>query len=336
MKENNVMLHRVYVPFALLIIMPACWGPTSTSSETIEYAAYEKIEDEVPFSADGKIEAHLDADSITVQGTHEHMVRVVSEKHTMMQDELSLIEPYHMLSDKKVVIETKKKRHGVQGYMAYDIAAPSSARLALETKDGNIAIDDIAGDMKLASEKGAITIKNAHGSLDIENTSGLVDIAYAAGARGSADIETSSGNVRIEGAAGEIEIKTSSGSIYVEQVELAHEKISLESRSGSIRAKNISTSLSAETSSGSIILDVRELISDTEIKLRSETGRITVMVPRDTHMKIVARTETGAINCAFPCEGDSTAISCVIGAQQDIKNELILKTASGDITIQKK
>ncbi|MDH5185613.1 MAG: DUF4097 domain-containing protein [candidate division WOR-3 bacterium] len=127
---------------------------------------------------------------------------------------------------------------GSRSYGAsFEISAPESTELDLNSTNGSITISDI---------KEKIKVNTTNGKISLSNTSGI------------ANLNTTNGSVNIESHRGSIKANSSNGSFECTLIEFGtSDSINLETTNGSIQIylpDNISATVDASTTNGSITI----------------------------------------------------------------------------------
>ena len=170
---------------------------------------------------------------------------------------------------------------------------------------GNITIGRVSGPVKCYSGGGNMRVDSAGGESWFETAGGEV---YIGEVLGPIHVSTGAGNIKIvrstdtvfaRTAGGVIEIDQSTGLVNAQnsggaiQVNSA-KGVRCESNSGAIRLRNVDGPLRAATAAGNIIAELLAGRAMVESMLSTELGDITVYVPSNLAMTVVARNESGA------------------------------------------
>ncbi len=182
---------------------------------------------------------------------------------------------------------------------------------------------------------------------DITTTSGSIrvrgDFAKASPLR----LRTATGDMELEGAAAAVDVRTASGDARIEVVRPLENlfartssgdvtliggarSVHADTASGDVWLNNLSGKAEVETSSGKITLRWDRLDPDTDVTVRSSSGRIRMMLPPTVSPQGVLRTTAGAIRCDLPGAvneaGDTVTLS---GTGPTLEVE----TASGEMSV---
>jgi hypothetical protein len=155
-------------------------------------------------------------------------------------------------------------------------AGSIGGRSELETAGGDIVVDEAGGPLRARTAGGAIRITRAQAAVTVNTAGGAIDVGSA---QGFVRVESASGPVRI-GSAGGAQIETGGGGIRLGSV------------SGPLRASTAVGNVFAQLVAGAPMQD-SFLITD--------LGDITVLLPSNLGMRILAQIESGGrIVSEFP------------------------------------
>jgi hypothetical protein len=137
----------------------------------------------------------------------------------------------------------------------------------LETAGGEITADEVGGPLRASTAGGRISVKRAGSTVSVNTAGGAIEVGSA---RGMVVAESSSGPIQI-GAAGGVQCETGGGGI---------------------RLSNISGSLRATTAAGNVIAELLAGGVPEESFLVTGMGDITVFVPSNLGIRILAQIES--------------------------------------------
>ena len=164
-------------------------------------------------------------------------------------------------------------------------------------------------------------------TLDVSTASGDMDINCAAN---TIRLNSASGNVKLrqEDKADDIAVDTASGKIDVNLG--CADKASFESASGKIdvTAGKVDT-LTAESTSGKIFCELDAAPS--ECKLNAVSGKVTLVLPEDCGFTANVKTTSGDFDSDFALKKNGNTYICGDGSA-----DIVIKTTSGDVSIQEK
>lgn len=184
----------------------------------------------------------------------------------------------------------------------------------VRTGGGDILIGRVDGPVQCFSGGGSIRVGNAGGESWLETAGGEVNVHQVSGpihvSTGAGNVKigrsdaavfarTAGGVIEVDRAAGPVSAENSGGAIQVN----AANGVRCESSSGAIRLRNVDGPLRAATAAGNILA---ELLAGRPIQdslLSTNAGDITVLIPSNLAMTVVARNESagmGRIVSDFP------------------------------------
>ena len=137
----------------------------------------------------------------------------------------------------------------------------------LETAGGEITADEVGGALRASTAGGRISVRRAGSTVSVNTAGGAIDVGSA---RGMVVAESSSGPIQI-GSAGGVQCETGGGGI---------------------RLSNISGSLRATTAAGNVIAELLAGGVPEESFLVTGMGDITVFVPSNLGIRILAQIES--------------------------------------------
>lgn len=154
---------------------------------------------------------------------------------------------------------------------------------------------------------------------------------HVSGTDGLIDVSTSSGDVKLTDDSGPINVDESSGDVRLTDVGGSSR---VKSASGSIDASGLTKDVDFDAASGDITAKFASLDGVSTIRMRTDSGSITLDVPRNFGARISATTDSGSLdsNLKMPIhEHDSGAdLSVAVG---NAKTNVNLAASSGDISI---
>jgi lia operon protein LiaG len=161
-----------------------------------------------------------------------------------------------------------------------DVYVPKAydKNLDITSTSGEVSSDD-------ALKLNRVLVKTTSGNIAVKS----IDAANAV-------LKSTSGEIYVEGNFGDLDIDSTSGNIVSENLTVASAKIN--STSGEIKLKGSIDGIKAGSTSGTIIIDTDRLTKDMTVSTTS--GEIVVKLPADADFKLVAKSLSGEIDCAFP------------------------------------
>jgi len=202
---------------------------------------------------------------------------------------------------------------------AYDL----DSNLHADTTAGQIRCDRIhgvvegnsgGGEIHVGKASGAVRCVTAAGSIYVDSSGGETNCQTAGGeiqireALGPATLSTEGGNIELDHAASTVEAHTGQGVIEIGQaggLVLADTRggaihvgsargVKCQSAAGMIRVRTLSGPLKLETAMGSILAELLSGARIEDASLIAGSGDITVMMPSNIALSLVARNENGA------------------------------------------
>ncbi len=129
----------------------------------------------------------------------------------------------------------------------------------------------------------------------------------------------------------DIEAHSTNGSINAQD---CNGLIKLYTTNGKIEAQNIHGALRCKTTNGSINAEIKEMLPEEEIKLRTTNGSIRLYLPPDIDAALEAHTTNGRIRCELPLNDMYTKKKRRLEGRINNGGPLIyLKTTNGSIRI---
>lgn len=98
-------------------------------------------------------------------------------------------------------------------YVNWELVLPAETDLILETEEGEIAVSNVSGEIKLSTKDGGITVKDCKGKLDLETFDGNVRVS---GYQGNADVVNRGDDpVIVEGDFQDLSVETGGGDVFL-------------------------------------------------------------------------------------------------------------------------
>jgi DUF4097 and DUF4098 domain-containing protein YvlB len=144
----------------------------------------------------------------------------------------------------------------------------SGGEAICQTAGGEIQVHEAAGPMTLSTEGGNIQVDRAGSTVEAHTGQGVIEISQAAG---MVLADTRGGSIQVGSARG---VKCQSGA-------------------GTIRVKTLSGPLNVQTAMGSILAELLAGARIEDASLIAGSGDITVLIPSNLALSLVARNETG-------------------------------------------
>jgi hypothetical protein len=146
------------------------------------------------------------------------------------------------------------------------------------------------------------------------------------------DLETKGGSISIDSLIGDIEAKTSGGSLHFDRIE---GDIQGRTSGGSIKIGEVVGNTRAHTSGGSVKANISRQ-PDSDCRLTTSGGSITVYLKEDIGMYVDAHTSGGRVTADFPLtlKGNISKNS-LKGEMNNGGPELYLRTSGGSIYLKR-
>ncbi len=245
----------------MALSMTAAPGVAWTDEAEDEYV--ETIDVTYPMNADGDLEVENTNGSFQLTTWDKNEVHIVAEKRMRLDDGtvswlLRLIgirgDDVKTDEDAKKLFEqlnvevtgTEARRevntiypentHGIQFNVAYTITAPKGVKLRVQTTNGAIRVDDVAGRVDVQSTNGSITLDDVSGAAEARSTNGRIEIEDGGGA---IIARTTNGSVNVRTAhdlsgISEIQARSVNGSVRLALPEGLHFDLSAGTVHGSV------------------------------------------------------------------------------------------------------
>ena len=225
------------------------------------------------------------------------------------------------------------------------LLVPAELALEVETASGDVAVEEMQGEIDITAASGDIKVENAGGNVIVHVASGDIDVT---GMGGSAKLVSASGDVEGRDIAGECIVNTASGDIELSNLDGDLEmrpvtgdasidgvgSVDYSGMSGSGRFVDVRGGVTASAASGDLLLQLVPE-GDFDYTVRTSSGGIkvrfiSVMVGGYV---LKATTTTGDIEAILPINISKVGRNHVAGVVRDGRSKVILETASGDISI---
>ena len=174
-----------------------------------------------------------------------------------------------------------------------------------KTGGGEIRMGKIGGAVHCTSAAGSIFVDSAGGEANCQTVGGEIQIHEAAGAL---VLSTEGGNIQVDKCAGSVQAHTGAGVIQVVQaggmvwadtrggsIEVGSSRgAQCQSGAGTIRVKTSTGPLRVQTALGSILAELLSGARLEDSSLVAGSGDITVLIPANLALSVLARNDTGA------------------------------------------
>lgn len=253
------------------------WIPPSTESPN-------RIEKTYAVNPGGRLTIDTELGEIDVQTTVRDRVEVVVTKEAKRPSDILVQEA---LADFKVTFDRRASGVYIQGKFGrgrnywqrqlnylmnlkirFQVTLPRQYNVDLKTLQGNISIDDLAGEVQAQTSAGNIHIDNVVGAVRAHTSAGNLRLN---GINGAIFGRSSAGNITIANCLGEVDAKTSAGNIRADLATQPQHEWNLQTSAGNITgtlSANIAVAIDARTSVGNLSTDFRVQGTVTRNKLR--------------------------------------------------------------------
>lgn len=175
-----------------------------------------------------------------------------------------------------------------------ELEAAQAKRVEVDSSSGTLTLTDVTAQKDVVAQ-------TDFGGIDLEDVQGS---AY--------DLKTNSGRITVQGAAGKLKAYTDFGDIEVTQAE--------------------AVTLDLKTNSGS--LDFSGSLGEGPHSARTDFGSVTLRLPADSALTVDLKTDFGKINTDFPVTVSGDVENRIAGDLNGGGEELVVKTNSGNISLQ--
>ena len=157
------------------------------------------------------------------------------------------------------------------------------------TGAGSIFIDNASGETSCETAGGEIDVKEAGGKLTLSTEGGNISVDHAGG---SVDAHSGAGMIEVLQAGGVVTAGTRGGSIQIGSAR----GVRAESAAGQVHLKGSSGPLRVSAAAGSIMAELFNGIPFEDSSLVSGLGDITVLIPSNLALSVMATNQSGGRN----------------------------------------
>lgn len=274
------------------------------------------------------------ADNVELVGWSGDEVQVEAVKHGFgwnggaAQEALEQLEVIFTPQGETLTIEVRRPIGAIIGrgpYADLRIALPAGAAVEARVVSGEIAVEEVRGELTLGSVTGDMATEDTQGSLTISTTSGDVEVRDH---NGPVVAESVSGDVELVGALESPRVQTVSGDAALEGVTGRAE---LSSISGNLRvAGDQLEALSLESTSGDIAVEAG-LAEGSASQISNISGDVAVTLFSPESLRLDVSTTSGDLSSDLPgLSEERRSLRGTIGAGGA---DLTINTTSGDVTV---
>ena len=191
----------------------------------------------------------------------------------------------------------------------YHITVPKKFTVKANTSGGNMALQNMEGDVRLETSGGNLSTEGVDGTVTLNTSGGNITMRTI---KGAVKGETSGGNIRAEHVDGDVNVQTSGGDVELSSID------------GSVHA---------ETSGGGITLRLSG--ENKGIDVHSSGGDINIYVSESVAANLEASTSGGKVRCELPItvKGDMSDEE-LRGKINGGGNVIRAETSGGDVKIK--
>jgi DUF4097 and DUF4098 domain-containing protein YvlB len=175
----------------------------------------------------------------------------------------------------------------------------------LSTGGGDIQLGKIGGTIQCFSGAGEVTIERAAGAINCSTVGGNMSVRDAGGLvalsnqmGGNIRVDKAAGDVRAHSAQGMIEVGQAGGAVYADTqggfIQIGSARgVQAESMAGTVRVKNDAGPMNLAAMAGNILAELLSGARLQDSSLVTGTGDITVLIPSNLPVSVMARNSTG-------------------------------------------
>jgi DUF4097 and DUF4098 domain-containing protein YvlB len=311
-------------------------------------AAQEPIDETFRSAATGTVSISNVAGSVTVTAWDRNEIRVTgtlgrgTERMELNRDPQETV----------IRVVIPRNARNVSG-TELQVRVPAGKHVTVSGVSADVSISGVTGDVTARSTSGDVQVTGRPASMRGVSTSGKVTVE--ANTSGRVTVNSTSGDIRVSGAAGGISAETVSGELLVDAStsDLRAKSVSgdmrLEEVSGRVSASSVSGDArvvrgraqfaSMESVSGDVVYD-GELASGAAIDLKSHSGDIELVLPRDGAAAFDVESFSGEISTEF---GGEVRRTSRYGPGRELRHStgndgglLKVRTFSGDVKLRRR
>jgi len=210
----------------------------------------------------------------------------------------------------------------------FEVAVPRSYNVDLETRGGNISVEDLEGEVRTETAGGNLSFGSIDGTVWGRTSGGSITLE---GSSGTAEVHTSGGNIDIGNVDADVHAETSGGSIRIER---ARGEVRAETSGGNITVEEVGGTIEAHSSGGNVTATITSQPTS-DCRLSTSGGSVTVNLASGIGLEIDASTSIGGVSSDFAVDG-SVSRNAIRGAINGGGPELRLRTSAGSIRIRER
>jgi len=232
-------------------------------------------------------------------------VRQVGSRRGLMVLDLQPISAGIVRTDIEIGVPAQVSALNIQTDLGGINVGDYDGSVQLTTGGGDIQLGKIGGAVQCFSGAGEVTIERAGGLIQcttvggnmlVRDAAGLVELSNQLG--GNIRVDKTAGDVRAHSAQGMIEVGQAGGAVFADtkggfiQVGSAR-GVQAESMAGTVRVKNDAGPMNLAAMAGDILAELLNGARMQNSSLMTGTGDITVLIPANLAMSVMARTSNG-------------------------------------------
>ena len=211
----------------------------------------------------------------------------------------------------------------------YRITVPSHFNAQLKTQGGAISVEDLTGEVDVATSGGALKFTRLHGSLDGKTSGGPIQVTEC---EGQQQVKTTGGSIGLTGGTGSFDGKTSGGPVKVKDF---RGPIQVKSSGGPITIENAEGKVDGKTSGGPITASFATPIAE-EVTLATSGGAVTLRVPEKSAFDLDATSSGGSVRSELPVDAPGKPVPHRLkGPVNGGGKPVVLHTSGGSIRVEK-
>ena len=325
----------------------AILAASPASSSTIPKTAFQEpatVQSSYDVGAGGtlRIEASFGSIEVNTSSSNRVDVKVVRQVRDRFEDDEAQIISEHQVeisqSGNDVIIATMVSDAARDRWnddynttplrVRFEISVPRSYNVDLDTRGGNISVDDLDGEVNAETAGGNLEFGAINGTVWARTAGGNIKLA---GSSGTAVVRTAGGNIEIGDVDGDVEAETSGGSIHIDH---AGGEVRAKTSGGNITVDEVGGTIEAHTSGGNVSANItRQPAGD--CRLSTSAGTVTVTLASGIGVDIDASTSIGGVSIDFDVDGRVTRNS-ISGSINGGGPQLHLRTSAGRIRIRER
>jgi hypothetical protein len=296
---------------ACAILLAGCELEELASPATVK----EDFSYSYPLKAGGRLSVESLNGSIRITGWERQEVEIRGTRQASSKEllEAMRIDIVPTAEAVRIRVVRPSGRRGSMG-ASFTIRAPRQIVVErAETSNGGVEVEDIEGEIRLASSNGGIRAVRIRGDVEASTSNGPVELAECSGA---AVLRTSNGRIQAVGVRAPFEATTSNARIEARLAEAAG--------SGPVKLR---------TSNGSVRLTLDQA-PRTDVVVTTSNGSILVRAPATLAARVKASTSNGSVSTSFEVEGGERGRTRLEGMIGGGGPTLELETSNGSIEIE--